>query len=687
MTFRRRAIVLVTLLFAGSWGIAPTFAQQQPIPPSQQHASVQSHIAVPMQTVPRVDVAALRAEDRARSDRVGPYRVGTVIDTDLTPKSHGTWEQLPSGRWLWRLRIRSRDAVSLSVGFSQFRLPDGAALYVHGPGETVVRGPYTAADATSGQHWTPLVRGEQLILELDVPANRRQAVALNIGHVTHGYRALPTRRDGTRPKSGTCNLDVACEEADPWRDQVRAVGGYTLSRGQNQLFCTGVLMNSTAQDPRLLFLTAEHCVRTPSEAASMVFYWNFQTAQCRQQGSDENATFPDDSLDVGAWDQTSSGALLRARYGSVHEDGEIGGKPDLTLVEVDTDTVPASYDLYQSGWSREDASTQESVTIHHPSGHGKRISFDENASRITGWAQPTDGTTHLRVGNWEIGTTEPGSSGAPLFDENQRVVGVLSGGLAGCGGDGDTDDNNEPDWYGRLAAGFNKGDYQDDTFADWLDPANTGAMEIEGQPLVADSIPPVQPPNFRVANVSSNSVTLRWTAPGDDSTSGTATEYLLRRRAESPIRTQADFEGAQPISNVPAPKPAGSSQSVTVSVDPGKSYYFGLVALDKVKNASPLAATDRDATPVSTLRVLTPPAPNPTRRQSTFNFVVEKRQTVRIELYDTLGRRVRVLMNEEVRPFRRQTVTTDVSSLSSGVYFVRIRGASTAQTARMAVTK
>jgi lysyl endopeptidase len=687
MRLRRLAAFLMGLLLVGAWPAVPVLAQQRPIPPSQQHSSVRASSAVAMQTLPSVDVAALRAEDRARSDRVGPYRFGTVLDTDLSPKTHGTWERLPSGRWLWRLRLRSRDAVSLSVGFSQFGLPEGADLYLHGPGETVVRGPYTAADATAGQHWTPLVRGERLILELEVPANRRQAVSLVIGHVTHGYRALPTRRDGTRPKSGTCNLDVACEEADPWRDQVNAVGGYTLRRGQDQLFCTGVLMNSTAQDPRLLFLTAEHCVQTPSQAASMVFYWNFQTAQCRRQGTDENGTFPRDSLDVGAWNQTSSGARLRARYGNVHEDGKIEGKPDLTLVEVDTDTIPASYDLYQSGWSREDAPTQESVTIHHPSGHGKRISFDENASRITGWAQPTDGTTHLRIGDWETGTTESGSSGAPLFDKNRRVVGVLSGGLAGCGGDGDTDDNNEPDWYGRLAAGFNQGDYQGDTIADWLDPANTGAMEIEGQALVPDSIPPAQPPNFRVTNVSSNSVTLRWTAPGDDSTSGTASEYLLRRRAEAPIRTRADFERAQPVSNVPAPKPAGSSQSVTVSLDPGKSYYFGLVALDKVKNASPLATTDRDATPVSTLRVLTPPAPNPTRHQSTFNFVVEKRQRVRIELYDTLGRRVRVLMNEEVQPFRRQTLTTDVSSLSSGVYFVRIRGASTVQTARIAVTK
>ncbi|MFB6098824.1 MAG: T9SS type A sorting domain-containing protein, partial [Salinibacter sp.] len=262
-----------------------------------------------------------------------------------------------------------------------------------------------------------------------------------------------------------------------------------------------------------------------------------------------------------------------------------------------------------------------------------------------------------------------------------------SGGVAGCGNDGDADDNNEPDWYGRLAAGFNNGDYRDATFADWLDPTNTGAKTVSGRPLVQDSIPPARPLHFRVATVTPRSVTLRWTAPGDDGRSGTAATYLLRRLKRTPIETKADFERATPVTNVPAPKPAGSPQSVTVSVNPDTSYYFALVALDGAKNASPLSATDRDATPVSTLRVLTPPAPNPARRRSTLEFVVKERQTVRIALYDPLGRRLRVLFDDEVPPFRRQTLRTDVSSLASGVYFIRIRGATTARTVRIAVVR
>ncbi|MFB6272617.1 MAG: T9SS type A sorting domain-containing protein [Salinibacter sp.] len=675
MNVRRWGARLAVFVLAGVLPFTPAQAQERKLP-SQTYESLVPASAVPVETLPAVDAAALRAEDRTSS--TGPYRYGRTISTDYRPGRDGTWEQLPSGRWLWRLRIQSDDAVSMSVGFSTFDLPPDASLYVHGPGQTVVRGPYTKADATDGRHWTPLVRTDALILELEVAPGQRSAVNLVVGRVVHGYRPLPARGGA---KSGSCNLDVACPEADPWRQQVQAVGGYTLQRGSNHLFCTGALVNSTAQNPRLLFLTAEHCVQTPNQAASMVFYWNFQTAQCRRPGTPENGTFPRDSLSVGAWDQTSSGAVLRARYGSAHDDGDISGKPDLTLVEVD-DRVPARYDLFLSGWSRDTTATDESITVHHPRGHAKRISFDRDPTRITGYGQSSAGDTHLRIGNWETGTTEKGSSGAPLFDSEGHTVGVLSGGFAGCGGDGDADDNDQPDWYGRLAAGFNQGDYQNTTFAEWLDPAGTGAMSIQGQPLAA----PARPANFRVASVSSQTVTLRWTAPGSNNMTGTAAKYLLRR-ASAPIQSQADFDSARSVSNVPPPQPAGTPQSVTVPVAPNTSYYFGLVAVDQAKNASPVAVTTRDATPVTTLRVLRPPSPNPTRARSTIHFVVQDRQTMQVSLYDPLGRRLRVLFEDEVRPFRRQRVTTNLSSLPSGLYFVRLRGPSTARTERVVVVR
>ncbi len=641
-----------------------------------------------METLPAVDVAALRAEDRARSDRIGPYRYGKTVDAGFTPDRHGTWEQLPSGKWLWRLRIRSREAVSLSVGFTRFQLPRGAALYLHAPGETAVHGPYTAADATAGQHWTPLVRSEQLILELEVPADRRSAVGLVIGKIVHGYRALPSRRDDVPAKSGSCNLDVACEEADPWRKQVRSVGRYTYEENGTTFLCSGALLNNTAEDKTPYFMTAEHCISTPEQASTMVFYWNYQNRTCRSLGSPENGTVTDD--DPG--EQTSSGAELRARSGNFHQSNEITGKPDLALVEVD-DEIPDSYNLYFSGWSRAGRATSEATTIHHPAGQGKRISFDEDASTIAGYGNISNGNTHLRIGDWELGTTEAGSSGGPLFNAERRIVGVLSGGFAGCGNGSPSEDNDEPDWYGRLALGFESGDYNGTTLADVLDPENTGTEMLEGLPLSngIDTTPPAPIQNLRISRVNTReqTVTLQWTATGDDGQTGTALRYDLRFDTTR-IESASDFEQATSVEAPPLPSKAGQSEQVVVDASdglrPDRSYHFAVVAEDDAGNRSPMTMGKRKAVLVKDIEIEKGGvAAGASRSISETRFVLNDTQQLRVALYDLLGRRIRVLLNEEIREGFERTVRFETNSLSSGPYFLRFTGESFAVTRKIVV--
>jgi len=85
------------------------------------------------------------------------------------------------------------------------------------------------------------------------------------------------------------------------------------------------------------------------------------------------------------------------------------------------------------------------------------------------------------------------------------------------------------------------------------------------------------------AQTTSNSVTLSWTTPGDDSLLGTASAFDLRY-ATSPI-TAGNFASASRWNAMPAPAASGTRQSVTVTgLAPNTTYYFAIKTADEVPN-------------------------------------------------------------------------------------------------------
>ncbi len=91
------------------------------------------------------------------------------------------------------------------------------------------------------------------------------------------------------------------------------------------------------------------------------------------------------------------------------------------------------------------------------------------------------------------------------------------------------------------------------------------------------------------AQVTETSVTLGWTAPGDDSTTGRATRYDLRW-ANTPITDASTFAAATVVDPVVAPGPAGSLESFTIGgLTPATAYWFALVTVDEAGNRSVLS--------------------------------------------------------------------------------------------------
>ena len=423
---------------------------------------------VEIRTMPKVDVARLRAEDARHAGKPGtaPVRFATPLAVNLTPANSGTWDELANGDLVWRLRIESKGALSLNFGIDQYRMPDGGRLLLYPAGlnrnadPKLIRAFTSADNKPHGRLWTPIVNGDVAVLEVVVPKAKAGELKLRVSSVNHDYVGFArlASRSLVQPSgiSGSCNIDVVCPAGDDWRDQIRSVGAYSKL---GTLWCSGSLVNNTANDQKMYFLTAHHCgMATSAEAASIVVYWNYQNSTCRTPGSAASGQDGD-----GSMAQNQTGSVARATFAG----------SDFTLLELDTPANP-DFNLYWAGWDRRDTTFPGATGIHHPRVAEKRITHSSNPLEISGYF--ATGTDHLHV-FWNMpGTTEGGSSGSPLYSPDNRVIGQLHGGLASCS----TTGADHSDYYGRVFTSWTGGGTAATRLSDWLDPSGTGAGFIDG---------------------------------------------------------------------------------------------------------------------------------------------------------------------------------------------------------------
>ncbi len=486
------AVLLVLATVAGA-------GDQEPSRPGGLHPAARPLADVPSRVMPPVDVRAALAEDEANEDLDLPLRFALPIEVKASPKTDGLWEEIEPGILLWRLRLASKGALSLNLGFGIYRMPAGGRLFVYSPDLRHVVGPFTAADnAAHGELWTPVVRGEEVVVDVTLPAAARDELELEVTWVNHDYKGFGSP---ALLKSGACNVDVICPQGDAWRDQIRSVAVYSTG---GSTFCTGAMINDTAGDRKPYFLTANHCGINAGNAASLVTYWNYENSFCRPPGSAASGGPGDGSLS-----QFETGAFFRAASGA----------SDFTLVELDS-PPNAAYNIYWAGWDRTSvdppcAPGQICPAIHHPNTDEKRITFSDRPMATTsygGTTSPGDGT-HIWV-KWSRdavtgaptnGVTEPGSSGSPLYSREGRIIGQLHGGPSSCAATFD----NVSDYYGRVSVSWTGGGTNATRLSNWLDPGNTGATTQDG---TNQCTPPSSPSGLSAAPNGPNRIDLGWSA-------------------------------------------------------------------------------------------------------------------------------------------------------------------------------
>ena len=283
--------------------------------------------------------------------------------------------------------------------------------------------------------------------ERQVPTENLQIGEVYVGAMDFGYDS-----------SYECHKNISCEEGQEFANEERGVVRILMVLEEGVGFCTGSLINNTANDRTPYILSAFHCQDGFTPFFDMwSFDFGYESFSCADPETEP--TFV-----------RVTGCEMVAGHGPT----------DMLLLKI-TGELPENTNAFFSGWNRDDTYEAEGgVLIHHPRGDIKKVSVDADPivpfKSTLNWDNgiTTPAGSH-HVTQFDESTYQGGSSGAPLLDYNGHIIGQLHGGP-----DDDEMCSIGIGYHGKLSRSWEGGGSPETRLRDWLDPNNTGDTIIGG---------------------------------------------------------------------------------------------------------------------------------------------------------------------------------------------------------------
>lgn len=462
-------ILAVALLFAGQ---LKAQISEGGLPVSFNYPNTLKSDPGTVQVPVNFSVEDLKTVDAWQVSQGAPLKVATFIPVKLSIENSGEWRTLPDGTKTWQLRIQAKGAVALMLCYNDFYIPAGGRLFIYNTDKTQVLGAYTyQTNPPVKKFATEFIAGDDIVLEYEA-ASEGDNPLIEIEKVGYGYNyldALVPRANAGPGGSAPCMVNVNCEEGEEWQQEKSGICEMILVIGQYGYYCSGSLVNNTAQDEKPYILSASHCIDIDEEVSQAdldqyLFYFHFERIGCDNESPSYRPYTMTGCTRVASTplDKGSDGLLLLLNQ-----------------------TIPDNYNVYFNGWDRSNTTPLSGVGLHHPNGDYMKIStFGKIRTKTTTWygENSTIGTTGA---HWNViydettnghAVTEGGSSGSPIFNQNKLIVGTLSGGNSSC------DDPDDSNLYGKLYHHWDKHSRSDNKRMDrWLDPLGTGALTLPGK--------------------------------------------------------------------------------------------------------------------------------------------------------------------------------------------------------------
>ena len=572
--------------------------------------------------IPKPDIDKIIKDNESYDKDALPLKIGVTINVDINIKNSGTWTDLGKNGRVWRLKIISEDAKALGIYYDIFSLPEGGKLFLYNKNKTQIIGAFTSLNNTGNKKFaTELIKGEVTILEYYQPKEVIDFPNISIDEIAYVYRGVTAVNKNLRygfGDSGPCEVNVNCPEGDNWQHQKNGVAKILVKNGSSLSLCSGSLINNLRQDNQPYLLTANHCGMTSSASDynQWIFYFNYESVECPNPAEE-----PESNSMVGA--------KLKA---NAPQGTSLASDFKLLLLN---NYVPEEYDPFYNGWDAHNQASPSGTGIHHPYGDIKKISTYLSPVISTPYSSTVEDPNALF---WKVvwsetqtnhGVTEGGSSGSPLFNNQGKIIGALTGGAASC------QNLTAPDYYGKFSYSWeSNGAYDTLQLKPWLDPDNSGVLVLDGIGINPNALIPM-------FTVDTTAVRVGGMIDFTDISIGEPDEWKWI------------FEGGEPSSST-MQNPSG------IYYNSAGKYDVTLI----VKNEIMTDTLER----MDYINVQPVISPNPTNGPIEIFFGKTKLENVSITLFDELGRKLRDynINDPQVK------ISIDIGGMIKGFVFLRI---------------
>lgn len=385
-------------------------------------------------------------------DKNSPFYFANENETSININNSGTAHKFDDGTFIWALGLVSEYAKNINVYIENVDLNVGEYIYIYSPNNEN----YQEFSQIDGVYDRTIqsypIESDTIIIEYqgyssNIP--QFEITAVNCGFLSlTSKNQFSANKNGKYGDSDDCEIDASC--VDGIDDISQSVCRLVINGNQ---LATGVLVNNTAKDGTPYILSSAHAIPCSGfKSCSAMF--NFEVPMC-------------DKMPSRDYEVVNNVSLV---YSSELRDVALYIMPNEPTSQMRT---------YYSGWDLSDNQQGRFVTIHHPSGDARKVSVAEEIKYKTYNADKTtcenifDENNHWEIKKWVSGTTEGGSSGGGLWNDENKLIGCLTGGYSSC-------NLKSSDYYWRLNNNWISNNPNEKALSDYLDPINSGALSLDG---------------------------------------------------------------------------------------------------------------------------------------------------------------------------------------------------------------